>query len=280
MGRAPVAHRVRGLRTTASGAWRSFVQHYNFQRPHQGLEGLTPADRFFRAAAPVRAAVEATVAANALRLAREQPPKLPFYLVGRLGDRELAISASGADLKVRVGDEETTIPMVQEAEHEDGTSIARWHGGAPAAEAAAPEVTEMAAGLEQAGCVGAQSLPAVAVGAVRSDTGDRGGGAGQDLARHVLPAGDARLARDAGGAEPAHGDECERGGGSVAAASRIAELETKVQRLEQDKRRGERLLMLTRKTLRAPLITGHRGRWPKALIGGPSTPLSPGANSP
>ena len=64
------------------------------------------------------------------------------------------------------------------------------------------------------------------------------------------------------------------------AASRIAELETKVQRLEQDKRRGERLLMLTRKTLRAPLITGHRGRWPKALIGGPSTPLSPGANSP
>ena len=32
-----------------------FVQHYNFQRPHQALEGLTPADRFFRAATPVRA---------------------------------------------------------------------------------------------------------------------------------------------------------------------------------------------------------------------------------
>jgi transposase InsO family protein len=27
-----------------------FAQHYNFQRPHQALEGLTPADRFFRAA--------------------------------------------------------------------------------------------------------------------------------------------------------------------------------------------------------------------------------------
>ena len=32
-----------------------FVQHYNFQRPHQALEGLTPADRFFRSASPVRA---------------------------------------------------------------------------------------------------------------------------------------------------------------------------------------------------------------------------------
>lgn len=62
------------------------------------------------------------------------------------------------------------------------------------------------------------------------------------------------------------------------ASSRIAELESKVQRLEQDKRRLERLLLLTRKTLRAPLITGHRGRWPKAMIDGSSTPMSPGAS--
>ncbi len=51
-----------------------YVQHYNFQRPHQGLEGLTPADRFFRAASAVRASIESQVAENALRLAREQPP--------------------------------------------------------------------------------------------------------------------------------------------------------------------------------------------------------------
>jgi len=29
-----------------------FLQHYNFQRPHQALGGLVPADRFFRAASP------------------------------------------------------------------------------------------------------------------------------------------------------------------------------------------------------------------------------------
>jgi len=35
-----------------------FIQHYDFQRPHQGLEGLTPADRYFRAASQVRASID------------------------------------------------------------------------------------------------------------------------------------------------------------------------------------------------------------------------------
>jgi hypothetical protein len=46
------------------------------------------------------------------------------------------------------------------------------------------------------------------------------------------------------------------------AASRIAELEARLKTLEQDKRRAERLLLLTRKSLKAPVTTGHRGRWP------------------
>ncbi len=43
---------------------------------------------------------------------------------------------------------------------------------------------------------------------------------------------------------------------------RIGQLEGQVKRLEQEKRRTQRLLLLTRKSLRAPLTTGHRGRWP------------------
>jgi transposase InsO family protein len=50
-----------------------FVQAYNFQRPHQGLDGLTPADRFFHAAPQVREAVQKNIAENALRLAHERP---------------------------------------------------------------------------------------------------------------------------------------------------------------------------------------------------------------
>ena len=30
-----------------------FIDHYNFQRPHQGIDGLVPADRFFGAASEV-----------------------------------------------------------------------------------------------------------------------------------------------------------------------------------------------------------------------------------
>src|SRR5438067_5993339 len=97
-----------------------FVQAYNFQRPHQGIEGLVPADRFFRAAAHVRAAIEKSVADNALRMSLEQPPRKPFYLVGRLGDRDLSISTTGAGVQVRFGDEEPqTIAIAsKEQDHE------------------------------------------------------------------------------------------------------------------------------------------------------------------
>jgi transposase InsO family protein len=95
-----------------------FVKHYNFQRPHQALDGLVPADRFFRAAPQVRAAVEAQVQANALRLAQEKPIQKPFYLVGRLGDQDLSIAASGGALRVQVGDAAQTIPMTKEDDDE------------------------------------------------------------------------------------------------------------------------------------------------------------------
>ena len=62
-----------------------FVDAYNFQRPHQALGGLTPADRFFRAAPQVRAAIEQNVADNALRLAHQRPTVKPFYIVGADG---------------------------------------------------------------------------------------------------------------------------------------------------------------------------------------------------
>src|SRR5882672_4289856 len=137
-----------------------FVQHYNFQRPHQGLEGLTPADRFFRAASPVREALEKTVAENALRLAREQAPRKPFYLAGRLGDRDLSISASGALLKVRVGEDETLIPFTKESEHEeDLTRATRWQSGREATEAPAPQSPEVASRLDGTRSDRAKPLP-------------------------------------------------------------------------------------------------------------------------
>ena len=72
-----------------------FVDHYNFQRPHQGIDGLAPADRFFGAAAEVKAALQSRVAANALELARNGVPKEPFFLTGQVGGRPFSVHAEG-----------------------------------------------------------------------------------------------------------------------------------------------------------------------------------------
>jgi transposase InsO family protein len=72
-----------------------FIDHYNFQRPHQGIDGLTPADRFFGAAAEVKRTLAARVQANALELARQGMPKAPFYLTGQAGGQPFSVHAEG-----------------------------------------------------------------------------------------------------------------------------------------------------------------------------------------
>ena len=72
-----------------------FIDHYNFQRSHQGIDGLVPADRFFGAASEVKRTLQARVAANALELARQGMPKAPFYLTGQAGGQPFSVHAEG-----------------------------------------------------------------------------------------------------------------------------------------------------------------------------------------
>lgn len=72
-----------------------YVDHYNFQRTHQGIGGLVPADRFYGAAPEVREALHRRVADNALELARHGEPRKPFYLTGRVGDEAISLHAEG-----------------------------------------------------------------------------------------------------------------------------------------------------------------------------------------
>jgi transposase InsO family protein len=67
-----------------------FMDHYNHQRPHQGLNGMTPADRFFGIAAEVREIVEKTIEANSVRLSVGELPKAPAFLIGQVGDQRIA----------------------------------------------------------------------------------------------------------------------------------------------------------------------------------------------
>ena len=68
-----------------------FLNHYNHFRPHQGIDGLVPADRFFGAAQEARDAIEKTVAANALALALGEAPRQPVFLFGRIGGKSVSL---------------------------------------------------------------------------------------------------------------------------------------------------------------------------------------------
>jgi transposase InsO family protein len=72
-----------------------FIDHYNFHRPHQGIEGLVPADRFFGAKQEVSQMHKQRVADNALSLAQHGVPKQPFYITGQANGRSFAVHAEG-----------------------------------------------------------------------------------------------------------------------------------------------------------------------------------------
>ena len=72
-----------------------FIDYYNFQRTHQGIGGLVPADRFFNAAPDVLRALKNRVNTNALEYARNGTPKVPFYVTGNLGGKGFSLHAKG-----------------------------------------------------------------------------------------------------------------------------------------------------------------------------------------
>jgi transposase InsO family protein len=160
-----------------------FVDGYNYQRPHQALEGLTPADRYFRAAVQVRAAMEAQLKANSIRLAQQQAPQKPFYMVGKFGEHEMTISAVRDGVRVQLGKEAPqTISLSQEVANAQSIEEAK--------EPAAPDA-EVAA--QEAGTGRGRAAPDAddSQRAERRDAGDGRDHPGADLEGTLLPAGGA-----------------------------------------------------------------------------------------
>jgi len=79
-----------------------WVKYYNHKRPHQSLEGLTPADRFFSIQKEVKEAIERQMAANVEELALRGRPVEPFYMVGRVGKKSVVIETDKKRVSVRV----------------------------------------------------------------------------------------------------------------------------------------------------------------------------------
>ncbi len=85
---------------------RQWVQYYNHKRPHQGIGGLCPADRYFEIQAELRKTMEQGIAENVLEMALRGKPREPFYMVGRMEGQSVVLRAEKGKLRLLVDDEE------------------------------------------------------------------------------------------------------------------------------------------------------------------------------
>jgi transposase InsO family protein len=81
-----------------------FINHYNHFRPHQGIDGMVPADRFFGVEKQVRKAIEDQMAKNELHLALGEAPRTPMYLVGQIGDQQVSMHGEKGRMVIQTPD--------------------------------------------------------------------------------------------------------------------------------------------------------------------------------
>jgi len=83
-----------------------WIQYYNHKRPHQGIKGLCPADRFFEIQTELKKVMENEIRENVLETALRGRPQKPFYMVGRMGDQSVVIRAEKGKVKMLLDEEE------------------------------------------------------------------------------------------------------------------------------------------------------------------------------
>jgi len=81
-----------------------FFAHYNHFRPHQGLDGLVPADRFFGQEDAVRKSIEDRLAENELHLALDDPPRKKVFLMGQVGEQKVSLRGERGRLVIETED--------------------------------------------------------------------------------------------------------------------------------------------------------------------------------
>ena len=105
-----------------------WIKYYNHKRPHQGIEGLCPADRFFEIQTQLRRTIEAGIQENLLELALRGKPQAPFYMVGRMDGQSVVLRAEKGKLRLSVSgqqnhEQELTYDLNQNSndQRKDGT---------------------------------------------------------------------------------------------------------------------------------------------------------------
>lgn len=83
-----------------------WVKYYNYRRPHQGIGGLCPADRYFEINHDLKATLEAGIEENVLETALRGQPAKPFYMVGKMGGQSVVIRAEKGKVRLLVDGQE------------------------------------------------------------------------------------------------------------------------------------------------------------------------------
>ncbi len=104
---------------------RQWVKYYNHKRPHQGIGGLCPADRYFEIQSELRKTIEQGIQDNLLEMALRGKPRLPFYMVGRMEGQSVVLLAEKGKLRLSVEAENDDITQevvynLNERGHDNG----------------------------------------------------------------------------------------------------------------------------------------------------------------
>ncbi len=159
---------------------RHWVKYYNHKRPHQGIGGLFPADRYFEIQGEMRKVMEKGIAENVLEMALRGRPREPFYMVGRMEGQSVVLRAEKGKLRLMVDDEEEgkTKELVYEVnpkeKKEGGDGKDREGGEADGGEEKAEEVRAYGGG-EVPGGVEVVDRAAEGGGDLSGDGGSLGG---------------------------------------------------------------------------------------------------------
>ena len=148
-----------------------YFAHYNHFRPHQGIDGMVPADRFFGAEVALRKSQEERMEDDELGAALSKAPRKGVYVFGQVGDelvslhgergRIVLVTSEGVQKELAL--EELGLPQTEKPhERSDDASERERTGAANAAR-------EEAAGLPAAAAGPALGAGSVGVGGPRGE---------------------------------------------------------------------------------------------------------------
>jgi len=96
-----------------------WIKYYNHRRPHQGINGLCPADRYFEIQHELKQTIARGIADNCLELALRGKPQSPFYMVGRMNGQNVVIRAEKGKVRMMVDKDAQSKELVYDMKKEN-----------------------------------------------------------------------------------------------------------------------------------------------------------------